>query len=234
MKPSLTHPSATGKCHAPALSNAYHPSRGIGRSTIWAVSLYLFFYADRLPCQRCFHNRQPICKRQSTPPSLAIPAGSSGTYEKISIGKSLNLIGNGAVIQAGERGRLREYRSERCQHIRLSRQERVLWHKAEQRSGLHCGQQYRHPVHPARDCPPFSDGNIIQETTPASTDWGGEGWYGIYLSNSNDNLILVMWPMAMAPTAPNLFPSCSNNTIRGNVLQGNMYGLYMLQIAAIT
>jgi len=32
----------------------------------------------------------------------------------------------------------------------------------------------------------------------------------------------------------NLFPSCNNNTIKGNVLERNMYGLYMLEIAQTT
>ena len=55
----------------------------------------------------------------------------------------------------------------------------------------------------------------------------GEGWYGIYLSNSNDNLITNNVAYGNGAYGINLFPSCRNNTISGNVLQGNMYGLYM-------
>ena len=73
----------------------------------------------------------------------------------------------------------------------------------------------------------FSDGNIIQGNNASFNGLGGEGWYGIYLSNSNDNLILDNVAYGNGAYGINLFPSCSNNTIRGNVLQGNMYGLYM-------
>ena len=61
---------------------------------------------------------------------------------------------------------------------------------------------------------------------------GGEGWYGIYLSNSNNNLIAKNEAYGNGAYGINLFPSCSNNIIRGNVLHGNMYGLYMFRDCA--
>ena len=116
----------------------------------------LFFYADRLPCQRCFHNRQlRSASGNQRRPAWRYPPGGSGDLREDIHRKEPEPDRQWGSHPGGREGRLREYRSERCQHIRLSRQEWVLWHKAEQRSGLHCGQQYRHPVHPARDCPPF-------------------------------------------------------------------------------
>ena len=73
----------------------------------------------------------------------------------------------------------------------------------------------------------FSDGNTITGNNASFNGIVGEGWYGIYLSNSNDNLITNNVAYGNGAYGINLFPSCRNNTIRGNVLQGNMYGLYM-------
>ena len=228
MKPSLTHPSATGKCHAPALSNAYHPSRGIGRSTIWAVSLlYSFMLIASLASAASItvssDLQAAINAAQPGDTLLVAP----GTYEKISIGKSLNLIGNGAVIQAGER--------DACVNIEASD---VSISGFLVRNGF-----YGIKLNNVRGCTVanntvirctqpgiallFSDGNIIQGNNASFNGLGGEGWYGIYLSNSNDNLILDNVAYGNGAYGINLFPSCSNNTIRGNVLQGNMYGLYM-------
>lgn len=150
-----------------------------------------------------------------------------GVYERISIEKSLNLVGNDAIIQAGER--------DACVSIGASE---VSISGFLVRNGF-----YGIKLNNVRGCTIanntvirctqpgiallFSDGNTIQGNNASFNGLGGEGWYGIYLSNSNDNLIFDNVAYGNGAYGINLFPSCSNNTIRGNVLQGNMYGLYM-------
>jgi Protein of unknown function (DUF1565). len=98
-----------------------------------------------------------------------------GTYEKISIGKSLNLIGNGAVIQAGER--------DACVNIEASD---VSISGFLVRNGF-----YGIKLNNVRGCT-VANNTVIRctqpgiallfptaissrETTPASTDWGVRG-----------------------------------------------------------
>ncbi|HOT07319.1 MAG TPA: NosD domain-containing protein [Methanotrichaceae archaeon] len=78
----------------------------------------------------------------------------------------------------------------------------------------------------------FSDNNVIRNNNASFNGLGGEGWYGIYLSNSNGNLIEDNVANNNGAYGINLFPSCNNNTIRRNVLQRNMYGLYMFTSCA--
>jgi parallel beta-helix repeat protein len=146
----------------------------------------------------------------------------SVTYEKISIGKILNLICNWAVIQAGER--------DACINIEASD---VSISGFLVRNGF-----YGIKLNNVRGCTVanntvirctqpgiallFSDGNIIQGNNASFNGLGGEGWYGIYLSNSNDNLILDNVAYGNGAYGINLFPSCSNTTFRGHILQGNM------------
>lgn len=172
INPSQCH----GKCHAPALSNAYHPSRGIGRSTIWAVSLlYSFMLIASLASAASItvssDLQAAINAAQPGDTLLVAP----GTYEKISIGKSLNLIGNGAVIQAGER--------DACVNIEASD---VSISGFLVRNGF-----YGIKLNNVRGCTVanntvirctqpgiallFSDGNIIQGNNASFNGLGGEG-----------------------------------------------------------
>ncbi len=73
----------------------------------------------------------------------------------------------------------------------------------------------------------FSDDNTIVGNNYKLNGLGGEAGIWIYLSNSNNNLIADNVAYGNGAYGINLFPSCNNNTIRRNVLQGNMYGLYM-------
>jgi len=150
-----------------------------------------------------------------------------GVYDKITIQKSINLVGNGATIRAGNR--------DACVSIEAND---VSIRGFQVRDGF-----YGIKLNSVKGCrisnntvirctQPgiallFSDGNIITGNNASFNGLGGEGWYGIYLSNSDDNLIADNVAYGNGAYGINLFPSCNNNTIRGNVLQGNMYGLYM-------
>jgi nitrous oxidase accessory protein len=73
----------------------------------------------------------------------------------------------------------------------------------------------------------YSDDNLISGNDASFNGLGGEGWYGIYLSSSNNNTIVDNVASNNGAYGINMFPSCSDNILRGNVLKGNMYGLYM-------
>ena len=227
-KRSSTQPRAAGKFYAPAFSNAYHPSRVTRGLTIWAASL---LYAALLISSVASAATISVSSDLQAAIDIAQPGDTlqvaPGIYEKISIRKSLNLVGNGAVIQAGER--------DACVNVEA---DDVSISGFLVRNGF-----YGIKLNDVQSCTVanntvirctqpgiallFSDGNIIQGNNASFNGLGGEGWYGIYLSNSNDNLILDNVAYGNGAYGINLFPSCSNNTIRGNVLHGNMYGLYM-------
>ena len=150
-----------------------------------------------------------------------------GVYDKITISKSLNLVGNGAVIRAGNRDACVNIDAD---NVRISgflvrdgfygiKLNYVLGCIVSNNTVIHCAQPGIALL--------FSHGNTITGNNASFNGIVGEGWYGIYLSNSNDNLITNNVAYGNGAYGINLFPSCRNNTIRGNVLQGNMYGLYM-------
>ncbi|MDQ1261629.1 MAG: nitrous oxidase accessory protein [Euryarchaeota archaeon] len=151
----------------------------------------------------------------------------SGVYDKITIQKSLNLVGNGAVIRAGNRDACVNIDANDVSISGFTVRDGFYGIKLNSVSGcnisnntvIYCAQPGIALI--------FSDGNTITENNASFNGIVGEGWYGIYLSNSNDNLISNNAAYGNGAYGINLFPSCSNNTIRGNVLQGNMYGLYM-------
>lgn len=150
-----------------------------------------------------------------------------GVYDKFTISKSLNVIGNGAVVVAGG--------SDACISVEASgvtisgftvrdglygiRLNSVTGCKITNNTVIHCKQPGIALL--------FSDANTISGNNASFNGLGGEGWYGIYLSNSNDNLIENNIACNNGAYGIDLFPSCNNNTIRGNVLNSNMYGLYM-------
>lgn len=151
----------------------------------------------------------------------------SGVYDKITIQKSLNLVGNGAVIRAGNRDACVNIDAD---NVRISgflvrdgfygiKLNYVLGCTIANNTIIHCAQPGIALL--------FSHRNTITGNNASFNGIVGEGWYGIYLSNSNDNLITNNVAYGNGAYGINLFPSCRNNTIRGNVLQGNMYGLYM-------
>ncbi len=150
-----------------------------------------------------------------------------GTYDKITIQKSLNLVGNGATIRAGDRDACVSVEADDVYitgfvvrdgfyGIKLNN---VKGCKIADNTVIRCAQPGIALL--------YSDGNIITGNNASLNGLGGEGWYGIYLSNSNDNVIADNVAFGNGAYGINLFPSCNNNTIRGNILQGNMYGLYM-------
>lgn len=153
----------------------------------------------------------------------------SGVYDKISIDKSLNLVGNGAVIRAGNRDACIDIQANDVSISGFFVEDGFYGIKLDSVKGcfianntvIHCSQPGIALL--------YSDGNTITGNNASFNGIVGEGWYGIYLSNSNDNLISDNVAYGNGAYGINLFPSCNNNTIKGNVLQGNMYGLYMFR-----
>lgn len=150
-----------------------------------------------------------------------------GVYDKMEITKSLNLIGDDAKIRAGER------------EIGIKIQApdvKVSGFTVE-------GGFYGIHLVSSRNCTisnnivtgceewgiglVFSDENRIENNVANFNGLGGEGWYGIYLSNSNKNLIKNNVASDNGEYGICLFPSCSENVIRGNAMERNDYGLYM-------
>lgn len=152
---------------------------------------------------------------------------SPGLYEKIVIDKSLSLIGSGATIRAGNRDACVDVKADRVSISGFLVEDGFYGIKLDKVRGcnisnntvIHCTQPGIALL--------YSDDNAIIGNNASYNGIVGEGWYGIYLSNSNDNLIEKNVACGNGAYGINLFPSCINNTIRGNVLQGNMYGLYM-------
>ncbi|HNX39145.1 MAG TPA: right-handed parallel beta-helix repeat-containing protein [Methanothrix sp.] len=171
----------------------------------------------------------------SSNPQAAIDAASPGdtlivgpgNYEKITISKSLNLIGRDATIRAGSRDACISVEADGVNISGFLVRDGFYGIKLNYAKGctianntvLYCTQPGIALL--------FSDGNTITGNNASFNGIVGEGWYGIYLSNSNDNLIAGNSAYGNGAYGINLFPSCSNNTIIDNVLQGNMYGLYM-------
>jgi nitrous oxidase accessory protein len=150
-----------------------------------------------------------------------------GVYGGITVDKSLNLEGRDAVIAADER--------EACirviaDGVKISgfvvrngfygiSLDEVEDCEVSNNTVIHC-------VQPGIMLK-FSNHNTIKNNNASFNGLGGEGWYGIYLTNSNDNLILENVASDNGEYGINLFPSCNNNTIMGNVAQRNDYGIYM-------
>jgi parallel beta-helix repeat protein len=150
-----------------------------------------------------------------------------GIYGKIVIDKSLNLIGYGATILAGNRDACVSVEADDVSISGFLVKDGFYGIKLDSVTGcrisnntvINCAQPGIALL--------FSDGNTITGNNASFNGIVGEGWYGIYLSNSNDNLIAENAAFGNGAYGINLFPSCCNNTIIKNVLQGNMYGLYM-------
>jgi nitrous oxidase accessory protein len=150
-----------------------------------------------------------------------------GVYGGITVDKSLNLEGQGAVIAAGER--------EACV--------RVLADKVKISGFLVRNGFYGISLDEVENCEvsnntviycvqpgimlKFSNNNVVKNNNASFNGLGGEGWYGIYLTNSNNNLIQENVASDNGEYGINMFPSCNNNTLVGNVAQRNDYGIYM-------
>lgn len=151
----------------------------------------------------------------------------AGTYDRIVISKSITLIGENAVIRAGNRDACVSIEADNVNMSGFLVRDGFYGIKLNYAEGctianntvIYCAQPGIALL--------FSDGNTITGNNASMNGIVGEGWYGIYLSNSNDNLIAGNSAYGNGAYGINLFPSCKNNIIRDNVLQGNMYGLYM-------
>lgn len=149
-----------------------------------------------------------------------------GVYDRVEITKSISLVGTNAKIRAGERDI----------GIKIQASDvKVSGFTVE-------GGFYGIHLVSSRNCTiynntvtgsvqwgiglVFSDENRIENNVANYNGLGGEGWYGIYLSNSNRNLIQNNVASNNGEYGICLFPSCSENVIRGNVAESNDYGIY--------
>ena len=153
----------------------------------------------------------------------------SGLYDKITVEKSLTLMGNGAVIRAGGRDACVAISADNVTISGFLVENGFYGIKLDHVQGCHISNNT--VIYSAQPgiALLYSDGNIISGNNASFNGIVGEGWYGIYLSNSNHNLISDNEANGNGAYGINLFPSCCNNTITGNRLQGNMYGLYMFR-----
>lgn len=105
-----------------------------------------------------------------------------GAYDKIEITKSLNLVGNGATITAGDRDACIRVLADKVNisgflvmdgfyGISL---ENVTNCKISDNTVIRCTQ----PGIMLK----FSDDNIVERNNASFNGLGGEGWYGIYLT----------------------------------------------------
>lgn len=190
---------------------------------ILSVALLISYIADGATIQ-VSSNLQSAIDAASPGDTLQV---ATGVYDKITIQKSLNLVGSGAVIRAGNRDACVNIDADGVRISGFLVRDGFYGIKLNYVSGctvsnntvIYCAQPGIALL--------FSDGNTITGNNASFNGIVGEGWYGIYLSNSNDNLIANNVAYGNGAYGINLFPSCCNNTIIGNVLQGNMYGLYM-------
>lgn len=151
-----------------------------------------------------------------------------GVYEKFTVNKRLNLIGNDATVLASS--------SDACISVEA---DMVNISGFIVRNGLYGirlsmvrGCSIRNNTVTGCKQPGIvllkSSGNTIANNNASYNGVVGEGWYGIYLTDSsNDNLIVNNIASNNGAYGIHLSTSCSNNTIRGNTLNGNMYGVYM-------
>ena len=149
-----------------------------------------------------------------------------GVYDGVEITKSISLVGTNAKIRAGERDI----------GIKIAANEvKVSGFTIEGGFyGIHLVGSNNCTIsnNTVTGCVQwgiglvFSDDNRIENNVANYNGLGGEGWYGIYLSNSNRNLILDNIASSNGEYGICLFPSCSENVIRENVAEGNDYGVY--------
>ncbi|MDD1741755.1 MAG: right-handed parallel beta-helix repeat-containing protein [Methanotrichaceae archaeon] len=150
-----------------------------------------------------------------------------GVYDNIEIRKNLNIVGTNSIIRGTNRDACVRILADGINFSGFVVQngfygislENVKNCTINNNTVIHCAQ----PGIMLK----FSDGNTIVNNNASFNGLGGEGWYGIYLTNSNHNLILGNKAFGNGAYGINLFPSCNNNTIKNNVLEANMYGLYM-------
>ena len=174
---SSTPPSDAGRCYAQALSNTCRPSQGGGRPGIWAASL---LYAALLIASTASAATISVSSELQAAINSAQPGDTllvaPGVYSKITLDKSLSLVGDGAVIQAGERDACVNVLADGVAYPAFW-SERILWHKTEQCQGCTVALTH-HPLHSAGIALLFSDRNTIRAAMPAS--WPRRrGWYGI-------------------------------------------------------
>ncbi len=149
-----------------------------------------------------------------------------GVYDNVEITKSISLVGTNARIRAGERDI----------GIKIAANEvKVSGFTIEGGFyGIHLVGSNNCTIsnNTVTGCVQwgiglvFSDDNRIEDNVANYNGLGGEGWYGIYLSNSNRNQILDNIASSNGEYGICLFPSCSENIISRNVAEGNDYGVY--------
>jgi nitrous oxidase accessory protein len=152
-----------------------------------------------------------------------------GTYDKIEISKSISLIGNGATIRTTDRDACIRVLADNVNISGFVVRDGFYGISLENVTNCNIiGNTVLWCTQPGIMLK-FSNNNYIARNNASLNGLGGEGWYGIYLTNSNHNMLLDNIAIGNGAYGINLFPSCNNNVIRGNILEKNMYGLYMFR-----
>jgi nitrous oxidase accessory protein len=150
-----------------------------------------------------------------------------GAYDSVEIAKSLNIIGNGAIINGDGHDAAMRVLANKTSISGFVVKNGFYGISLDSVSGCRIFKNtVLYSAQPGIMLK-FSNNNTIQDNNASFNGLGGEGWYGIYLTNSNNNTIIGNVAYGNGAYGINLFPSCNNNIIRGNTLKGNMYGLYM-------
>lgn len=198
------------------------------RNTVYCILLAALLISSPAACAtlQVSSDLQSAIDAASRGDTLEVAAG---VYEKITVDKSLTLMGNGAVIRAGGRDACVAISADNVTISGFLVEKGFYGIKLDHVRG--CNISNNTVIYSAQPgiALLYSDGNIISDNNASFNGIVGEGWYGIYLSNSNHNLITDNQAYGNGAYGINLFPSCRNNTITGNRLQGNMYGLYMFR-----
>jgi nitrous oxidase accessory protein len=150
-----------------------------------------------------------------------------GSYDPVVVDKCLNLVGDGATVNANDSGACISITADDVNITGFTVKYGLYGIHLDHVKNCTITKNYATRCNQDGFAVLFSDGNLIEDNIATYNGLGGEGWYGIYLSNSNDNAIRNNVACYNGAYGLNMFPSCNNNTVSGNTLEGNMYGLYM-------
>jgi nitrous oxidase accessory protein len=152
---------------------------------------------------------------------------SPGTYENIVITKSLNLIGDGAEIETSNRQIGIKVRADNVNISGFTVNGGFYGIHMEESDNCVISNNIVTRCEEWGIGLVFSDDNVIRDNVASFNGLGGEGWYGIYLSNSNRNQIVGNVANDNGEYGVCMFPSCNGNLIQNNVMERNDYGIYM-------
>lgn len=151
-----------------------------------------------------------------------------GVYGKFTVNKRLNLIGEGATVVASSSDACISVEADMVNISGFTVRNGLYGIRLSRVSGCSITNNTVTGCKQPGIVLLTSSGNIIANNNASYNGVVGEGWYGIYLTDSsNDNLIVNNIANNNGAYGIHLSTSCLNNTIKGNILNGNMYGVYM-------